>query len=60
MLLPKKLKIKLKQGLIFNAIKIPTSEERLPLTISKLTMLKELYKYYTLYLTDPSKILVWC
>lgn len=51
----KKIKKILKAKLIcYNAITIPISKERLPLTLSGLSVLKQLYKYNTIYITDPS------
>ena len=45
------LKVKL---IYFNAITIPISKERLPLTLSGLSDLTQLYKYKTIYIIDPS------
>ena len=50
----KKIKKILKAKLIYyNVIKIPISKERLPLTLSGLSVLKQLYKYNTIYIIDP-------
>ena len=38
----------------FNTMAIPISKERLPLTLSGLSALTKLYKYKTIYITDPS------
>ena len=51
----KKVKKSLKAKLVYyNAITIPISKERLPLTLSGLSMLNQLCRYDTLYITDPS------
>lgn len=51
----KKIKKMLKAKLIyFNTITIPILKERLPLTLSGLFMLKQLCKYNTIYIVDPS------
>lgn len=51
----KKIKKMLKAKLIyFNTITIPILKERLPLTLSGLSMLKQLWKCNTIYIVDPS------
>ena len=50
-----KIKKMLKAKLIyFNTIKIPISKERLPMTLSGLSILNQLYKYDSVYIMDPS------
>ena len=50
-----KIKKMLKAELMYyNVLTIPISKERLPLTLSGLSVLKQLYKYNTIYIIDPS------
>ena len=56
----KKVKKSLKAKLVYyNAITIPISKERLPLTLSGLSMLNQLCRYDTLYITDPSSPVIF-
>ena len=51
----KKIKRMLKAKLIYyGALTVPISKERLPLTLSGLSVLKQFYKYNAIYITDPS------
>ena len=43
----------------YNAITIPISKERLPLTLSGLSILNQLCKYDTIYIIDPSVPLIF-